>query len=76
MPRVTIADIMRETGLSRATVDRVLNGRGRVHDRTRVLVEDTLRKLTDPGGHLHSGPPSADIVLWMGSGLLAQMPTD
>ena len=73
MPRVTIADIMRETGLSRATVDRVLNGRGRVHDRTRVLVEDTLRKLTDPGGHLHSGPPSADIVLRVGRGLMAQM---
>ena len=49
MRRVTVADIMRETGLSRATVDRALNGRGRVHDRTRLVVEETLRKLMSPG---------------------------
>ena len=45
MRRVGIADIMRETGLSRATVDRALNGRGRVHARTRAAIEETLRRL-------------------------------
>ena len=45
MRRVTVADIMRETGLSRATVDRVLNGRARVHDRTRAVVEETVARL-------------------------------
>ena len=46
MRRVSIAEIMEATGLSRATVDRVLNGRGRVHDRTRMAVEDSLRRLS------------------------------
>ena len=73
MPRVTVADIMRETGLSRATVDRVLNGRGHVHDRTRALVEETLRRLTDPTGSRSTGPLSADIVLRVGRGMMAQV---
>lgn len=75
MPRVTVADIMRETGLSRATVDRVLNGRGHVHDRTRALVEDTLRRLTDPASTRLVGPPAADIVLRVGRGMMAQVRT-
>lgn len=73
MPRVTVADIMRETGLSRATVDRVLNGRGQVHDRTRTLVEETLRRLTDPRAARVQGPPTADIVMRVGRGMMGQM---
>jgi len=73
MPRVTVADIMRETGLSRATVDRVLNGRGQVHERTRMLVEETFRRLTDPGKARPAGPPVADIALRVGRGMMAQM---
>lgn len=73
MRRVTVADIMRETGLSRATVDRVLNNRGRVHDRSRAAVEDAFRRLSQPYGTLPAGPPVADIALRVGRGMMAQL---
>ncbi|MBN8633092.1 MAG: LacI family DNA-binding transcriptional regulator [Rhodobacterales bacterium] len=73
MRRVTVADIMRETGLSRATVDRALNGRGRVHDRTRLVVEETLRKLMSPGADAPARPLQADIALRVGKGMMGQM---
>lgn len=73
MRRVTVADIMRETGLSRATVDRALNGRGRVHDRTRLVVEETLRKLMSPGAEATARPIQADIALRVGKGMMGQM---
>jgi LacI family transcriptional regulator len=73
MRRVTVADIMRETGLSRATVDRALNGRGRVHDRTRLVVEETLRKLMSPGAEAAARPLQADIALRVGKGMMGQM---
>jgi LacI family transcriptional regulator len=73
MRRVTVADIMRETGLSRATVDRALNGRGRVHDRTRLVVEETLRKLMSPGAEGPARPVAADIALRVGKGMMGQM---
>lgn len=73
MRRVTVADIMRETGLSRATVDRALNGRGRVHDRTRLVVEETLRKLSSPGTDPATRPVQADIALRVGKGMMGQM---
>lgn len=73
MRRVTVADIMRETGLSRATVDRALNGRGRVHDRTRLVVEETLRKLMSPGAETPARPVVADIALRVGKGMMGQM---
>lgn len=63
---------MRETGLSRATVDRALNGRGRVHDRTRLVVEETLRKLMAPGSET-ARPVQADIALRLGRGMMGQM---
>lgn len=72
MRRVTVADIMRETGLSRATVDRVLNGRGQVHDRTRAVVEETLARLR-AGEHLPMRPTVADIALRTGRGMMGQM---
>ena len=72
MRRVTVADIMRETGLSRATIDRVLNGRAKVHDRTRAVVEDTVARLR-AGGTPAPKPPVADIALRVGRGMMQQM---
>jgi LacI family transcriptional regulator len=72
MRRVSIADIMRETGLSRATVDRALNGRGRVHERTRLVVEETLRRL-GTGSSEAPRPVAVDMVLRVGRGMMGQM---
>ena len=72
MRRVTVADIMRETGLSRATIDRVLNGRSKVHDRTRAVVEETLTRLRS-GGEAAQKPLVADIALRVGRGMMGQM---
>jgi LacI family transcriptional regulator len=73
MRRVSIADIMEHTGLSRATVDRALNRRGRVHQRTRELVEETLRRLRTDGSAPARVPPRADMVLRLGRGMTEQM---
>ncbi|MBL8562369.1 MAG: LacI family DNA-binding transcriptional regulator [Gemmobacter sp.] len=73
MQRVTVADLMRETGLSRATVDRVLNKRGHVHDRTRAVVEEAFRRLSAPGTEAPARPPVADIALRVGKGMMAQV---
>lgn len=73
MRRVTVADIMRETGLSRATVDRALNGRGRVHDRTRLVVEETFRRLMAPDADAPARPLVADIALRVGRGMMTQL---
>lgn len=71
MRRVTIAQIMQTTGLSRATVDRALNGRGPVHPRTRDLVDAALRHLSS--GAAQTLPPRADLALRMGRGMLADL---
>lgn len=73
MRRVSIAAVMRESGLSRATVDRVLNGRGKVHPRTRTVVEETMRRLASPGPTSGELGPPVDVVLRVGRGLLDQM---
>lgn len=73
MRRVTVADLMRETGLSRATIDRVLNRRGNVHARTRAVVEEAFRRLSSGGVEAPAGPPVADVVLRVGKGMMAQM---
>ncbi|WP_210528056.1 LacI family DNA-binding transcriptional regulator [Rubellimicrobium arenae] len=77
MRRVSIAEIMRESGLSRATVDRVLNNRGNVHPRTRTVVEETIRRLSTP--ELASSPdekaPAVDMVLRLGRGMTEQLRT-
>lgn len=73
MRRVGIAEIVEATGLSRATVDRVLNARGHVHPRTREVVEDTLRRLMAPAAESAASGPSADLVMRVGRGMLAQM---
>ncbi|MDX3926435.1 MAG: LacI family DNA-binding transcriptional regulator [Shinella sp.] len=50
--RSTLIDIAREAGVSSATVDRVLNDRGGVKQRTRDIVLETARRL----GYLPGGP--------------------
>jgi len=73
MRRVSIVEIMQQTGLSRATIDRVLNGRGRVHARTKEIVEQTLLRLSSPETDRPKTGPKADIVLRLGHGMLGQM---
>lgn len=73
MRYVSITDIMRETGLSRATVDRVLNARGHVHARTREAVEETLRRLRAPQANAAEPSPAADILLRVGQGMMSQL---
>ncbi len=52
--RPTLSDLARETGVSSATVDRVINNRQGVHPRTRELVMSAARRL----GYLPEGPPA------------------
>lgn len=73
MRRVSIADIMKHTGLSRATVDRVLNRRGQVHQRTRALVEDAFKRLRASSPAVPRLQPKADLVLRVGRGMMDQM---
>lgn len=73
MPRVRIADLVRETGLSRSTVDRALNRRGSVHPRTRALVEDAWRRLARPAAAADQPRPPVDLVLRVGRGMLRQL---
>ena len=71
--RPTIEDIAREAGVSTATVDRVLNARAGVHERTRVAVFAAAVRIGYlPAGPGQPGPTSAltfDIVLPAGPNL-------
>lgn len=88
MRRVSIAELVRQTGLSRATIDRALNGRSGVHARTRKVVEDTLERLSQGEQGESTGTSSlvsadpctdpganleADIVLRIGHGMMEQL---
>lgn len=46
-PRPPLKVIMRATGLSRSTVDRVLNGRKSVHPQTQAAVDAALQQLAN-----------------------------
>ena len=72
MRRVSIAEIMAHTGLSRATVDRVLNGRGSVHQRTRLVVDEALQRLRAPSSSAIQRP-RADMVMRVGRGMSGQL---
>lgn len=72
MGRPTIAEIVSESGISRATVDRVLNNRPGVHPRTRETVQRAIAKLTaheEP----HGDRPPVDFALRLDTGLMAQI---
>lgn len=72
MGHPTIADIVHESGISRATVDRVLNNRPGVHPRTREAVERAVAKLTarrEPQSDL----PPIDFALRLGIGMITQI---
>jgi LacI family transcriptional regulator len=80
MQRVGIGEIAKATGLSRATIDRALNGRSGVHPRTRDVIQDALRRLraegdppeatTAPGA---AQVPEFDLVMRVGRGLMEQV---
>ena len=70
--RSTLTDIAREAGVSSATVDRVLNNRDGVKNRTREIVFATARKLgylaeTGPGLMANDTPIRIDFVLPAGT---------
>jgi LacI family transcriptional regulator len=73
MRRVSITEIVQHTGLSRATVDRVMNNRGRVHPRTREVVEEALNALKSPEAVAALAGPPADFVSRVGRGMAAQL---
>lgn len=71
--RSTLADIAREAGVSMATVDRVLNERPGVKQRTRLIVKETAARL----GYLalsgaQSSPLQLDFVLPEGTNAFVQ----
>lgn len=69
--RSTLTDVAREAGVSAATVDRVLNNRPGVRERTRELVLDVARRLgyvaIDPGQSSSPGTIRLDFVLPVGT---------
>jgi len=77
--RSTLSDIAREAGVSAATVDRVLNNRPGVRDRTREIVIETARRL----GYISAQPGAAangihdtirlDFVLPVGTNTFIRM---
>ena len=72
MRRVRIAELAAETGLSRATIDRALNGRAGVHPRTKAVIEAALRRLGSPAEAKAAESADVDIVLRLGRGLMSQ----
>lgn len=60
--RVTIAQVAQETGLSTATVSKVLNGRPDVSARTRMLVQEVLVSSGYRKGSNTEPPPLIDVV--------------
>jgi LacI family transcriptional regulator len=80
MKRVGMNELVRETGLSRATIDRALNGRSGVHNRTKQVIEATLMRLRELEVAPNTGETAvqgstrpADIVLRLGRGLMEQI---
>lgn len=72
MARIKISDIARETGLSRATIDRVLNKRAGVHPRTRTEIELAISRLTIGQAPIVEHQP-IDFALRLDRGMMDQM---
>jgi LacI family transcriptional regulator len=70
--RITIADIVKESGLSRATVDRALNSRVGVHSRTKALVESAVQRLNRTRDVVQDWP-TVELALRLGRGLMSQL---
>ena len=71
--RPRVAEVAARAGVSTATVDRVINGRGGVHARTVARVEQALREVSTIAGRrrvvgLPAGSPRFDILLPADSG--------
>lgn len=73
--RATLTDVAREAGVSAATVDRVLNNRPGVRQRTRVIVVETARRLgyLPDGAALPAGAIRLDVVLPEGTNSFIRM---
>jgi LacI family transcriptional regulator len=61
--RSTLIDIAREAGVSAATVDRVLNNRAGVRNRTREIVIETAQRLGYISGASGATPVTTDAVI-------------
>lgn len=75
MDRIRIRDLVRETGLSRATIDRAMNGRGGVHPETERAIEAArarLRALQAGRPHVTGARPRLDLLIRLGRGLTDQ----
>lgn len=72
MKRTLIADIVRESGLSRATVDRVLHNRDGVHPRTRAQVELALARISEVLSPTPNRSP-IDVALRLDRGMMDEM---
>ena len=71
MRRIRIADIVRASGLSRATVDRVLNNRDGVHPETRAVVKNAVRSLNHASMPGLTSAIAVDVLVRAGRGLTA-----
>lgn len=73
--RATLTDVAREAGVSSATVDRVLNNRPGVRERTRVAVVETARRLgyLPDDATVASGSIRLDFVLPEGTNSFIRM---
>ncbi|MEZ5669764.1 MAG: LacI family DNA-binding transcriptional regulator [Alphaproteobacteria bacterium] len=66
--RASIKEIARATGYSRATVDRALNGRGRVHPSTRQQIHAACARLDGTGAAAQCASAPVDMVMQAGRG--------
>ena len=73
MRKISIKDLSAATGLSRATIDRALNGRGSVHPRTRQVIDAAMEDLRAGQAPAAARDLPLDILLRVGRGLLAQV---
>ena len=74
--RSTLTDVAREAGVSAATVDRVLNNRPGVRERTREIVIETARRLGYIAGEAQGMPAETirlDFVLPLGTNTFVRM---